>query len=119
VTFGKMAVISNPEGVPSLPLTAFRVDTLSPLFAEEVDCRIIRSLLGTEDAKAPFIEGFVFILVLPSPPPKQELDVVGVYTVTNLQGQSISLEMEPIAPRFTALAVTAAGKMREMLKEKK
>lgn len=117
VTFGKLAIISNPEGVTPLPLTAFRVDTLQPFSGEEVDCRIIRSMLGAEDAKAPFIEGFVVLLVVPNPPPKQELDVVGVYTVANLQGQSISLEMEPAAPRFFTLPVATAAKMREKLSQ--
>ena len=117
VIFLKKVVISSPEGVTPLAPSSFRVDALTADFAEEVDCRIIRSILGEVDANAPFIEGFVVLLVVPNPPPKQELDVVGVYTVTSPQGQSISLEMERIAPRFITLPTATAARIREKLME--
>ena len=117
VIFLKKVVISSPEGVTPLAPSSFRVDALTADFAEEVDCRIIRSILGEVDANAPFIEGFVVLLVVPNPPPKQELDVVGVYTVTSPQGQSISLEMERITPRFITLPTATAARIREKLME--
>lgn len=119
VTFVKKAVVSLPEGPDKLPPSQFRVDRLTADFAEEVDCGIIRSLLGNAGT-ASFIEGFVVLIAVPqagTPPPLHELDVVGVYTVTTPQGQSISLEVTPVAPRFITLPAPTAARMRRQLLE--
>jgi hypothetical protein len=117
VTFVKKVVLALPEGEKPVPPSRFRVDRLQADFAEQVDCKIIREMLGPAGA-APFIEGFVVLIVLPQPlTTPHELDVVGVYTVDLITSnanspQSISLEMVPIAPRTLTLP-TAAG--REMV----
>lgn len=61
------------------------------------------------------------LIVLPSPiTVPHELDVVGVYNVTSQQGQGITLEMQPIAPRVLPLPVAAGTKLRDkMLEESK
>jgi hypothetical protein len=116
--FAKKVVISQPEGKEPLAPSQFQVDKLQADFAEEVDCNVIRSIAGAA-GKAPFLEGFVVLISVPigNPPPFHELDVVGVYTVMTPQGQSISLEMEPIAPRFLTLRAANAAKMRRQLLE--
>ena len=106
VTFVKKVVLALPEGEKPVPPSRFRVDKLQADFAEQVDCKIIRAMLGPAGA-APFIEGFVVLIVIPSPiTTPHELDVVGVYTV-DTPAQSISLEMLPIAARTLTLPVVA------------
>lgn len=108
VLFLKKVVLALPEGKEPVPPSAFRRDVLKADFAEQVDCRIIREMLGPAGT-APFIEGFVVLIVLPSPLiTPHELDVVGVYTVETAT-QSIALEMVPITARTVTLP-TAAGK---------
>jgi hypothetical protein len=111
VTFVKKVVLALPEGEKPVPPSKFRVDRLQSDFAEHVDCRIIREMLGPAGT-APFIEGFVVLITIPSPlTTPHELDVVGVYTVDTpgTPSQSISLEMVPITPR-TLVFPAAAGR---------
>lgn len=116
VTFIKKVVLALPEGEKPVPPSPFRRDALQADFAEQVDCRIIRAMLGPAGA-AQFIEGYVVLIVLPSPlTTPHELDVTGVYTV-NTQQQSIALEMVPIAPRALTFSTTAGRQMRDRLME--
>lgn len=117
VTFVKKAVLALREGERPTPPSGFRRDVLQADFAEQVDCKVIRSILGPAGA-APFIEGFVVLIVIPSPvTTPHELDVIGVYTVDTPQ-QSISLEIVPIAPRILTLPVAAGAKLRDQLLER-
>jgi hypothetical protein len=78
--FLKKAVLSLQEGITPQPPSPFVTDVLQDDFAEEVDCQIIRRLLGPTAPPAPtFIEGWVVIIV---PPTNftNVLDVVGIYT---------------------------------------
>jgi hypothetical protein len=104
------------EGEEPFKFGRFHLDKLQADFAEQVDCKIIRSLLDPS-ALAPFIEGFVVLIVFPSPlTTPHELDVVGVYTVDTPQG-GISLEMVPIAPRVLPLPTAAGRKLLDQLQE--
>jgi hypothetical protein len=81
--FLKKAVESVPEGKQLIPPSNFVNDTLPNDYAEEVDCTIIRSLLGSTGTS--FIEGYVVIIVPPTPNSlggyyTNELDVTGIYT---------------------------------------
>ncbi len=114
VTFVKKVVLALPEGERPIPPSQFRRDVLQADFAEQVNCKIIRDMLGPTGA-APFVEGFVVLIVFPAPPATpHELDVVGVYTVNTSQ-QSISLEMVPVAPRLLTLPTAAGAKLRDKL----
>jgi hypothetical protein len=65
---------------------------------------------------APFIEGFVVLIVPPSgniPVAERESDVVGVYTVDPLQGAGISLEIVPVPSRVLTGPAGAAAKLME------
>jgi hypothetical protein len=116
VTFVKKVVLALPEGEKPVPPSRFRRDVLQADFAEQVDCKIIRDMLGTAGT-APFIEGFVVLIVFPAPlAVPHELDVVGVYTV-DTPAQSISLEITPIAPRILTLPIAAGRQMMEKLQE--
>lgn len=116
VTFVKKAVLALPEGEKPVPPSRFRRDDLQADFAEQVDCKIIRDMLGPAGT-APFIEGFVVLIVFPAPlTTPHELDVVGVYTV-DTPAQSISLEMVPIAPRVVTLPTPAGRQMRDKMLE--
>jgi hypothetical protein len=53
VTFVKKVVLALPEGEKPVPPSKFRVDKVEADFAEQVDCRIIREMLGPAGA-APF-----------------------------------------------------------------
>jgi len=111
VTFLKKVVISVPEGSDQVTKLAIHKDILKPDLAEEVDCRIIRAMTGNT---APFIEGFVVLIVQPLNvlPLINELDVVGVYTVTTPPSgalQSISLEIVPVPPRYIDFPTRAAA----------
>ena len=116
VTFVKKVVLALPEGEKPTQPSRFRRDVLQADFAEQVDCKIIRDMLGPAGA-APFIEGFVVLIVFPAPlATPHELDVVGVDSPT----QSIALEMVPIAPRTLTLPSPAGAKLRDkMLQESK
>jgi hypothetical protein len=116
VIFVKKAVRAPREGEEPFKFGRFHLDKLQADFAEQVDCKIIRSLLDPS-ALAPFIEGFVVLIVFPSPlTTPHELDVVGVYTVDTPQG-GISLEMVPIAPRVLPLPTAAGRKLLDQLQE--
>jgi hypothetical protein len=116
VIFVKKAVRAPREGEEPFKFGRFGLDKLPADFAEQVDCKIIRSLLDPS-ALAPFIEGFVVLIVFPSPlTTPHELDVVGVYTVDTPQG-GISLEMVPIAPRVLPLPAAAGRKLLDQLRE--
>jgi hypothetical protein len=103
VTFLKKAVRSPREEEPSIPPGVVKYPlTLDSDLAEQVDCKVIRDLLG--NPPDPFIEGFVVLFVLPTQwQIPNEFDVVGVYTVNTPQ-QSISLEMVPVAPHVITLS---------------
>ena len=112
----KKVVLSLPEGEKPIPPSRFRRDVVQADFAEHVDCKIIRDMLGPAGT-APFIEGFVVLIVFPSPiTTPHELDVVGVYTVETAQ-QSVSLEIVPVAPRILTLPVAAGRKLNDQLME--
>jgi hypothetical protein len=116
VLFLKKAVLAPPEGDKPIPPSKFRRDELQADFAEQVDCKIIRDMLGAAGA-GPFIEGFLVLYVIGVPVNvAHELDVVGVYTV-DTPAQSISLEMMPIAPRILTLPGPAGRQLREKLLE--
>jgi hypothetical protein len=109
LTFVKKVVLSLPEGEKMIQPSAFRHDTLPADFAERVDCKLIREMLGPAGT-AQFVEGYVVIIALPSRAGgPNELDVTGVYTVTASpkDQQSIALEMMAIAPRVFTFANTA------------
>jgi hypothetical protein len=116
VTFVKKAVLAPREGEEHVRPSQFRRDDLQADFAEQVDCKVIRALLGPAGT-APFIEGFVVLIVFPSPlTTPHELDVVGVYTVDTTQ-QNISLEIVPIGPRILTLPSAAGRKLLETLEQ--
>ena len=113
VGFIKKVVRSPREGDAPFPIGA-HFDYLLPDGAEQVDCKVIRSLLK-DAGNAPFIEGFVVLYVLPDPPPvPHEFDVVGVYTVDTPQG-SISLEMERIMARTLSFPWPEGTQLRDDL----
>jgi hypothetical protein len=116
VTFVKKAVLAPREGDERVRPSQFRRDDLQADFAEQVDCKVIRALLGPAGA-APFIEGFVVLIVFPSPlTTPHELDVVGVYTVDTPQ-QNISLEMVPMMPRILTLPLAGGRTLLETLQQ--
>jgi hypothetical protein len=118
VLFVKKVVLALPEGENQVPPSSFRRDVLQADFAEHVNCKVIRDMLGPAGA-APFIEGFVVLIVFPSPiTTPHELDVVGVYTVDTPQQQSIALEMVPIAPRVLIFPTATGTKLRDQMLEK-
>jgi len=82
-TFLKKAVLSLQEGVTPPPPSGLVQENLLNDYAEEVDCAVIKKLLGITSTT--FIEGYVVILVPPTANPTggfftNELDVVGIYT---------------------------------------
>jgi hypothetical protein len=96
VTFYKKAVISLEEGVTQIPPSALVQDTLKDDYAEQVDCKVIRALLGAAAPAAPaFIEGYVIIIVPPTSTATEVLDVYGVYT--NAKGAEV---IRPATERF-------------------
>jgi hypothetical protein len=121
VIFVKKVVLAPVESVAQkepVPPSRFRRDELKPDFAEYVDCRVIRGMLGPAGT-APFVEGFVVVIALPvnrELTPSQ-LDVVGVYTVSHREGQDTDLEMLPATQHVLTFPPAAGAKMRdEMLK---
>jgi hypothetical protein len=116
VLFAKKVVRVKREGEkPYFPPSQFRFESLDADFAEQIDCKLIRSLLGSPTGDDPFIEGFVVLIVIPNPlTTPHELDVVGVYTVDTPQG-GISLEMVPIAPRVLTFQGAAGRQLRDRL----
>jgi hypothetical protein len=120
VTFVKKVVLAPREGEEPSPRSRFRRDILRPDFAEHVDCKIIRSMLGPVGGAA-FVEGFVVLIVLPSQGVVPTgLDVVGVYTVSNREGQNTDLEMLTVAPRLLTFPGAEGAKLRDqMLEESK
>jgi len=76
--FFKKLVLAPREGEKPLPPSRFRRDVLKPDFAQPVDCKIIRSMLGNQGG-TPFVEGFVVLIAAPEKETTaSELDVVGV-----------------------------------------
>ena len=120
VIFLKKVVLAPREGEEPSPRPRFRRDILRPDFAEHVDCKIIRSMLGPVGGAA-FVEGFVVLIVLPSQGVVPTgLDVVGVYTVSNREGQNTDLEMLTVAPRLLTFPAAEGAKLRDqMLEESK
>ncbi|HST08734.1 MAG TPA: hypothetical protein VLL05_00030 [Terriglobales bacterium] len=120
VTFFKKVVLAPPEPQAQkepIPPSRFRRDVLKQDFAEHVDCKIIRSMLGPAGG-APFVEGFVVLIVVPTKGvPPSDLDVVGVYTVGNPQGQDTDLEMLPAARHVLTFPVGAATKLQDQMLE--
>jgi len=118
VMFAKKAVLSPREGDTPIPPGKLRTGlSLAPDFAEQVDCKVIRDLLG--GPQDPFIEGFVVLYVLPSDwVIPNEFDVVGVYTV-DTSPQSISLEIVPVAPRVIPLSGAEGKRVRDLLQPPK
>jgi hypothetical protein len=117
MTFVKKVVLAPPEPEKpgdTPPPSRFKRDVLRADFAEHVNCKIIRGMLG-QLGNAPFIEGFVVLITLPQRTIPAELDVTGVYTMNALQGQSVSLELVPISSRTITLAGAAGAKMRDEL----
>jgi len=112
--FLKKAVLAMPEGEKPIPPSKFRRDVLEPDFAERVDCRTIREILGPAGS-GQFIEGYV-VLILLAP---NQLDVTGVYTVTASpkEQQSIALEMMSITPRIMSLSLAAGREMHDQIKK--
>jgi hypothetical protein len=97
VRFLKKAVLSLEEGITPQPPSPFVTDVLPSDFAEQVDCLVIRRLLGPIAPPAPaFIEGYV-VIVVPPTNITNVLDVVGVYT--NSAG---ALEVKPANEHFFA-----------------
>lgn len=116
VYFAKKAVRAPRQGDPQpRKLPPFEGGFLDADFAERIDCKKIRDLLG-QAGNDPFIEGFVVLVVIPIPwnTPPRELDVVGVYTV-DTPPRSISLEMLPIAPRLQHVPGAAGHNLRDQL----
>jgi hypothetical protein len=119
VIFVKKAVRAPREGDEQFRRPEFRLRRLEADFAEQVDCKVIRSLLGSPVGNDPFIEGFVVLIVIPIPwDTSHELDVVGVYTVDTPQ-QSISLEVVPIASRFLPVPGAEGQRLRDQLLQSK
>lgn len=110
VSFEKKAVLALPEGTTPVPPSAFVQESLENDFAEEVDCKIIRTLLGTSAPPAPaYIEGWVVILVPPTAAGiTNVLDVWGVYT--NSKGAEA---LRPATERFFTPGGAVAVKPKE------
>lgn len=100
VKFQKRVVIANPQyeerGRISQPVD----ESLNPYESFCVDCRDIYGLLGIPPFQ--YIEGFV---MLRQPADKPPLDVVGVYTVRELDGQGVSIDVEEYEPKKVASIV--------------
>lgn len=117
VTFVKKVVLAPREGDKPVRPSAFRRDILQADFAEHVDCKVIRAMLGAAGG-APFVEGFVVLITIPSPPTvTHELDVVGVYTVSSLQGQDVALEIVPTTARILPFPAESGAKLRDKMLE--
>ena len=116
VTFAKKAVLAPRQGDPQKEKPQFReISVLDADYAERVDCKKIRDLLGPAGGD-PFTEGFVVLVVIPIPWPSEprELDVVAVYTV-DTPPRSISLEIETIAPRVLSFPSQVGNALRDQL----
>ena len=113
VTFVKKVVLAPREGEDPSPPSKFRRDILKADFAEHVDCKVIRAMLGPAGGAA-FVEGFVVLIVVPTTGfVPTELDVVGVYTVSNREGQNTDLEMLPVTRRILTFPLAAGTKLRD------
>jgi len=109
-SFLKKAVLSLPEGTTPVPPSALVQDNLLNDFAEEVDCAVIRKLLGTAAPPAPaFIEGFVVIIVPPTSASTvpNVLDVIGVYT-----DKLGALKVHPANERFFTPGTTSIAQAK-------
>lgn len=121
VIFVKKAVLAPVEPVAQkepVPPSRYRRDELKADFAEYVDCKVIRGMLGAAGTAA-FVEGFVVVIALPTEKEltPSQLDVVGVYTVSSREGQDTDLEMLPATQHALTFTPAAGAKMRdEMLK---
>lgn len=77
VKFRKKALITNPQGEPPGRVGHHVDEGLEPNHGLEVDCKNIAALLGADVTG--FLKGFVVITT------PHELDVVGVYTLKNVE----------------------------------
>jgi hypothetical protein len=59
----------------------------------------------------------VVLIVVPSKGLPTDLDVVGVYTVGNPQGQSTDLEMLPAERHILTFPLAAGAKLRDQMLE--
>jgi hypothetical protein len=119
VIFAKKAVRAPREWEEQFRPPRFFLGKLEADFAEQIDCKLIRALLGSPAGNDPFVEGFVVLIVIPIPwNTSHELDVVGVYTVDTPQ-QSISLEVVPIAARPLPLPGAEGQTLRDQLLQSK
>jgi hypothetical protein len=116
-TFFKKVVLAPREGEKPVPPSRFRRDVLRPDFAEHVDCKIIRAMLGPQGG-APFVEGFVVLIAVPEKRgTATDLDVVGVYTVSGPQGQDTDLEMLPASQHILTFPLATGTKLRDQMLE--
>ena len=109
-TFLKKAVLSLQEGITPVPPSPLVQDNLPNDFAEEVDCTVIRRLLGSAAPAAPaFIEGYVVLIVPPTSTATvpNVLDVVGIYT--NSLG---ALEVQPANEHFFTPGTTSIAQLK-------
>jgi hypothetical protein len=115
VSFAKKAVRSLREGETPIAPSDWKTGlSLAPNFAEQVDCKVVRGLLGPV-GNDPFIEGFVVLFLLPFQwRTTNEFDVVGVYTV-DTPPQSISLEIVPVAYRFITFSSTEGRRLHDQM----
>lgn len=118
--FFKKVVLAPPEPVaqkePVKP-SGYHLDVLGPDFAENVDCKTIRSMLGPNGG-AGFVEGFVVLIVVPTKgAPLSDLDVVGVYTVGSRAGEDTDLEMLPAARHILTFPIATGTKLRDKMLE--
>jgi len=116
-TFFKKVVLAPREGERPIPPSRFRRDVLKPDFAEHVDCKIIRSMLGPQGG-ASFVERFGVLIAVPEKRGMPtDLDVVGVYTVSNPQGQDTDLEMLPATQHILTFPLATGTKLRDQILE--
>lgn len=102
VTLTKKVVLALSEDMTARPPSQRVLYRIMPDYAFEIDCQDIMKIGGL--TSMPFIKGFV---VIESP---KQLDVVGVYTSTNLMMNNTDLEVVPLSPKaiLPATSTTAA-----------
>ena len=101
VSLTKKVVLALSEDVTPRPPSQKISYRIRPDYAFEIDCQDIMKISQTT---SPFIKGFVVIETL------KQLDVVGVYTSTNLMMNNTDLEVVPLSPKaiLPATPTTAA-----------
>jgi hypothetical protein len=116
-TFFKKVVFAPREGEDPVRPSRFRRDELKADFAEHVDCKIIRSMLAQPQSGASFVEGFVVLIAVAAKGIPTDLDVVGVYTVSNPQGQDTDLEILPAKEHVLTFPLATGTKLRDQMLE--